>query len=295
MVRPVRTCSTESRTEHGSTPLHQLSLTETLLPSTGGSMVVAPTGRTSSRPGFGTTIVGEPVSGKLGSSDPPGLDRAGPDRAGPGGTGAPAAGRRVGRLRGHGHRRLRRDAGTSRTAARGKGKGDGDDQQDGTRGRGHGPETATPADRFHICRWRGPDIRRMCPVATRNRLVETDPPGTRSTQEDPMIATSIALSPAPGVAPASRPRLVRGPQRHTHLSEPASRWVDWLRAGGRLTDTSRTARVGREPVRRRGRVDPDRFGPGDLDRSRDRRPDLTSVGPGAGDAQPGASVSTRAG
>ncbi len=51
-----------------------------------------------------------------------------------------------------------------------------------------------------------------------------------------MIATSIALSPAPGVAPASRPRFVRGPQRHTHLSEPASRWVDWLRAGGRLTD-----------------------------------------------------------
>ena len=56
-----------------------------------------------------------------------------------------------------------------------------------------------------------------------------------------MSATSFALSPTLGVAPASRPRATRGPQRHTHLSEPASRWVDWLRAGGRLTD--RTGRL----------------------------------------------------
>ena len=57
----------------------------------------------------------------------------------------------------------------------------------------------------------------------------------------------------------------------------------------------RSARLRGEPVRRRGGVDPDRFEPRGLDRSRDRRPDLTGVGPGAGVAQPGASVSTRAG
>ena len=57
---------TESSTEHGATPLHQLSSTETRLPSTVGSMAVAPTGWTSSRLGFGTTSVGGPVPGSSG-------------------------------------------------------------------------------------------------------------------------------------------------------------------------------------------------------------------------------------
>lgn len=52
-----------------------------------------------------------------------------------------------------------------------------------------------------------------------------------------MSTASIALTPAPGVAPASSAlRVGRGPRRHAHVSEPASRWVDWLRPGGRLID-----------------------------------------------------------
>src|SRR6185312_14599182 len=66
MSVPDRSTLTESRTLHGSTPLHQLTFTRTCRPSTDAWSVVGATAWGFFWPGFGITIVGAPAAGSTG-------------------------------------------------------------------------------------------------------------------------------------------------------------------------------------------------------------------------------------